>query len=389
MVKIMNKKFYFTSHKDSGNRGCEAITRGTIEILKLKKEDIYIFSDNIEEDKKCKLDEITNFIEIKKYTFKQKIFIKVLRKLNSDKLRIYQQIYFKHLNRINKNDIAFSTGGDMFCYGINEVPTINNYLNSKKIKTVLWGCSIGKENIDDVKLETLKKYSLITVRENLTKNLLIDELGLKNVKLYPDPAFVLKEKKCNLPNYFFDKKVIGINVSNFVNKGFKLDTDFSIKLIELIKYIVKKTDLFIVLIPHVFWEGQDDRILSMEIKKYFFDTKRIDILNSDELSYCQIRYAVSKCSFFIGARTHSVISAYSMKVPTLALGYSVKARGIASDLGLCEELVVDCSKNNMANSLIDSFDYLYKNEKQIKSHLEKIMPNYINDAYNAINCFDF
>ena len=33
-----------------------------------------------------------------------------------------------------------------------------------------------------------------------------------------------------------------------------------------------------------------------------------------------------------GARTHAVIAAYSSGVPTLALGYSVKAKGLAEDI---------------------------------------------------------
>ncbi|MBO5622010.1 MAG: polysaccharide pyruvyl transferase family protein, partial [Butyrivibrio sp.] len=37
-------------------------------------------------------------------------------------------------------------------------------------------------------------------------------------------------------------------------------------------------------------------------------------------------------SFFVGARTHSTIAAYSSNVPTLVIGYSVKSRGIATDL---------------------------------------------------------
>ena len=34
----------------------------------------------------------------------------------------------------------------------------------------------------------------------------------------------------------------------------------------------------------------------------------------------------------MGARTHATIAAYSTGVPTLVIGYSVKARGIAKDL---------------------------------------------------------
>ena len=42
-----------------------------------------------------------------------------------------------------------------------------------------------------------------------------------------------------------------------------------------------------------------------------------------------IKGYISRCELFIGARTHATIAAYSTGVPTLVLGYSVKARGIA------------------------------------------------------------
>lgn len=44
---------------------------------------------------------------------------------------------------------------------------------------------------------------------------------------------------------------------------------------------------------------------------------------------------------FIAARTHADISAYSMCMPTFALGYTVKSVGIAKDLGLFEGSVTD------------------------------------------------
>lgn len=33
------------------------------------------------------------------------------------------------------------------CYDDNEVVYTNNYLHKKGIKTILWGCSIGKNNL--------------------------------------------------------------------------------------------------------------------------------------------------------------------------------------------------------------------------------------------------
>ena len=41
---------------------------------------------------------------------------------------------------------------------------------------------------------------------------------------------------------------------------------------------------------------------------------------------------ISKCRFFVVARTHATIAAYSTGVPTIVISYSVKSRGIARDL---------------------------------------------------------
>lgn len=111
----------------------------------------------------------------------------------------------------------------------------------------------------------------------------------------------------------------------------------------MVEYILSETQLHILLIPHVMWKDQDDRVVSKKLRDYF-GSDRISILDSEKLNYCQIRYVISKCNIFIGARTHAVISAYSTSVPAIALGYSIKSKGIAKDVGMPDWSVVD-SKN--------------------------------------------
>jgi polysaccharide pyruvyl transferase WcaK-like protein len=116
------------------------------------------------------------------------------------------------------------------------------------------------------------------------------------------------------------------------------------------------------------------------VTRHFNSDKRILTLDIDSLNYCQIRYAISKCKAFIGARTHAIISAYSMCVPAIALGYSIKSRGIAKDLGLDERLVVN-SKNFAEGDLLRSFNYLMDNEANIREHLQSVMPAYKQKTY--------
>lgn len=85
----------------------------------------------------------------------------------------------------------------MMCYDDNEVVYTNNYLHKKGIKTILWGCSIGKNNLTPAKIETLRKFSFIYARESLTADMLHRELGLTNVVTFPDPAFILKPQNAS------------------------------------------------------------------------------------------------------------------------------------------------------------------------------------------------
>ncbi len=71
----------------------------------------------------------------------------------------------------------------------------------------------------------------------------------------------------------------------------------------------------------------------------------------------ELKGYISRCRAFVGARTHSTIAAYSTGVPTLAIGYSVKARGIAKDLfGTEETMFCRYQISNQKNSLVKALD---------------------------------
>ena len=52
----------------------------------------------------------------------------------------------------------------------------------------------------------------------------------------------------------------------------------------------------------------------------------------DEHNCMEMKGFIARCRFFVGARTHATIAAYSSCVPTLVVGYSVKAGGLQRDL---------------------------------------------------------
>ena len=120
-----------------------------------------------------------------------------------------------------------------------------------------------------------------------------------------------------------------------------------------------------------------------EIKDIFADDERVIVVR-DCPNCMQTKYIISKCRFFVGARTHSTIAAYSTKVPTLVLDYSVKSKGIAKDIfGDGENYVISVSEFMSNVDVTEKFKKLYENENEIKKHYDVFMDEYIEKAYRA------
>ena len=378
-------KYYFPIHLNGGNRGCEAIAKGTALILKEKKQNLIGLCTDIELDHRLKVDDYISLQPMRKKNVTFRIKSKMYRSIIHDdwkrKSYMYNYEYAPFLNQMDKEDIMLSTGGDMMCYNKNEVVFTVDYLRKRGIRSILWGCSIGEKNITPRKLQALKQFSHIYVRETLTQEVL-DNHNINNVSVFPDPAFVLDPIPNQLPMCFLQGEVVGINLSNYIMGGFDLNSAFAKEVDSLIRYILQSTDYQILLIPHVLWKGQDDRIISNLIKEKYNLNNRINILDSNNLNYCQIRYVISKCKCFIGARTHAVISAYSTCTPAIAIGYSIKSAGIAKDIGMPKETLVD-SVNLKKGMLLDAFLYISNNFGYLKKQLSISKETYVPQAWNA------
>ena len=278
--------YTFPIHLNGENRGCEAIALGIAQILQKPREDMLAYCDNVAGDIQLGLDKYYTLIPFKQLNFWEEFEKKILRRLyRSNEKRfnnfLYSKQYDEFLNKAGCNSIMFSTGGDMFCYSNNQVNYTVNYAKSKGMKTILWGCSLGKENLTPEKVEALKKFDIIIARESLTETLLKKDLNFGNVFLHPDSAFVLKPKKCALPSIFERGKVVGINLSNFVTKSIDSTSIIVENIRKMISSILGKTDYNILFVPHVMRKGQDDRIFCNIMNEEFKKSGRTAIFDSE------------------------------------------------------------------------------------------------------------
>lgn len=220
--------------------------------------------------------------------------------------------------------------------------------------------------------EDLSKYDLIVSREGISYSIL--KKVNSNTILLPDPAFQLEYEILPFPEGVRQGNIVGINLSPLVtqygNKGLIIDNYKN-----LIEYILKSTDYQIVLIPHVVKDYDDDRVILRDIYNSYRGVNRVFLL--DDYNCMQLKGFIARCRFFIGARTHATIAAYSTCVPTLVTGYSVKAKGIARELfGTDKDYVVSVQDFGTKEDLKIAFQWLQNRENEIKNLLAGKMPEY-------------
>ncbi len=369
-------KVILYSHGGSGNHGCEAIVRGTYKLLHGNVDELYSYrkDEDIKYGLNKLLDVKEHIKEYPKYSLKR-ILASLKIKLFHNEEYAEKITYDALFDNVKKGDIALSIGGDNYCYdSFGELTLCNRYLKKKGTKTVLWECSVEPTKITKKMKSDLLNYDLIVARETITYEAL--KKFHQNVVLCPDPAFSMDMEEVKLPDGWKNGKTIGINLSPVVI-DYSDGTDIVLKNYEaLVNYIIEQTDYNIALIPHVTWNFTDDRsVLNYLYKKFKLSNRVIFVQENNAMS---LKYIISQCCMFIGARTHSTIAAYSTCVPTLVLGYSIKAKGIAKDLfGNYENYVLPTQELSTVNDLINAFKWMDSNKDQIRSHLNSNIDMYI------------
>lgn len=358
------------------NHGCEALTR-TIQSV-MDETVISLCKDKTAEEKYMQEKNI-RFLEERIPTVRSVggILSALLKRTRIDKHALMRYRTKKVGFALQKGAVAISAGGDNYCYGTfyKLLAQYNAYFRHKGLKTVLFGCSVEPTLLQNKEIvQDLKRYSLILARESLTYEALL-AAGLENAKMVTDSAFILPMEEKELPEGFVPGETVGINVSSLITGEESIPGITIANYRELIKYIIENTTLQIALIPHVVVKGSDDRTVLRALYEEFRETGRVILL--PDANCMVLKGFIAKCRFFIGARTHATIAAYSSFVPTLVVGYSVKAKGIAKDIfGTDKQYVLPVQSLKNEKDLTEAFRWVMENEEDIRTHLEKFIPAY-------------
>lgn len=384
-------RLFLYYHGGSANHGCEAIVRATAKLIPYN---LTLCTTGAASDRRYGLEDVVRLFEDTSVPPARRSLRRFAAAVHH-KLTKTDHLFLKYaheafFSQVQPGDVCLSIGGDNYCYpGQDILACYNRVLHEQGAKTVLWGCSVEPSLLERPEIAAdLARYDLIVARETLSFEAL--KAVNPNTVLAADPAFFLARKDEPLPEGFLPGNTVGINLSPLIMKsearaGITLENYRG-----LIAHILETTDMNIALIPHVVEPGNDDREPLQHLCDAFGHTGRIVMIG--DCGAETLKGYIARCRFFVGARTHATIAAYSTGVPTLVVGYSVKAKGIARDLfGTEEHYVLPVQSIAAADTLTAHFRWLFDHEASIRTHLSGTLPEYcagMEDAVAAVRSLE-
>ncbi|MDI3484052.1 MAG: hypothetical protein PWQ74_639 [Methanobacteriaceae archaeon] len=362
------------------NKGNEALVKSTIVTLKSFIENpTFILLGR--KNEKIKIDNsYYSVLENPHHKMSLKKPLTVLRSLFILlKIILFKKLKIKFendiLRYIQEADVLINSGGDHLSgeYGRSIIITLVNLLYAIFLNKpiVLYSESLGYPKnllLKFILNYVLERSSLILVREPKSYEYLRNNLKSRNYYLTADSAFLLNSSSINYKKEN-DAHVIGFNVSPLIT-NFAKSVDILELSINTIDFLLKNMDVNVLLIPHVYGEDSDLKILS-KIYEHF-DSDRVSLIDK-EYEAEELKSIIGQCDLFIGARMHATIASTSMFVPTVGIAYSHKMHGIIGEMLGLKDYIIDI-KDLSSEILIEKTLKAWENREKIQEHLKKVIP---------------
>jgi len=183
-----------------------------------------------------------------------------------------------------------------------------------------------------------------------------------------------------------EKPLIGINVSGLLanrptesSERFGIACDYLNLIEQLVLKLLATSRARILLIPHVFgpvghYEADQDacRAILKRFRGTLGDMEpRVDMLTGEPTA-CELKWIISQMDWFCGTRMHSTIAALSSGVPSAALAYSLKTRGVFARAGQADA-VIDL-RNTTVGDALDRLLTLWHERRKYAHALANALP---------------
>lgn len=182
----------------------------------------------------------------------------------------------------------------------------------------------------------------VTVREQISFDYLTQTIGMSpdRVELTADPAFLLEAgdeiRDAVLAEYgLVPGAYAAMAVSRGISTFLGLPHDAHLKAcVRAARFLIEKTGK-VVLVPHVQLsriDAENDLLLAREIHAALGGDPACVVMGNWLHGAVEFKAALGSAAFVVAERTHGAIGAMSMGVPTLSIGYSIKAEGVLRQL---------------------------------------------------------
>jgi colanic acid/amylovoran biosynthesis protein len=396
-------RILFVGNGSYQNRGCEAIVRGTMEILRQClypqfeiEAGSYGDSNTLRLQAEREIDPAINNFQLAASSPRwSRRWLEAQANTRTRTRFAAQHAPLK--NRAKSCEFALEVGGDNYSldYGIpRHLLAMDNYLRAQGIPVVIWGASIGpfhsEPAFEQEIFSHLRQIRAVFVRESLTYKYLTENGVTDNVHLVADPAFMMEQIEPDIGKVGFEipDGCIGLNFSPLVGKSFLKSPKpvWELTNEELIPWfdfcvacvleLSSSTGRPILLVPHVSSSlpGIDDFSFLERICRAVAHKATCPVLCiGDNLNAAESKWVISKCAVFAGARTHATIAGFSTHVPTLSFGYSVKAKGINQDIYGNQDQCLDVNNIGVSQA-VAAIQKLIERESELRAFLKLKMP---------------
>jgi len=386
------------------NRGCEAIVRGTVKILREYFPDprfvcISHFQSEEQFREQCTRESDRAIVHLASHRISKKNIIHTAWKPKTWKT-VYRyffkrdafnkSVYDDMLPYITEAEAILSVGGDNYSldYGI---PTLFTALDDLSLShgkpIILWGASVGPfdamPDYEQYMSSHLQNVTGIFARESETIRYLKSIGVARNVHSVADPAFLMDPVKPK-DEISIEDGAIGINLSPLMARyltGGDVEKWSALSAI-IIEEVAKRTEMPIYLIPHVTSPHSDDHVFMQKAISHMRDRRRNITLIPSKYSSAETKWIISRMTLFSGARTHSTIAALSSFVTTLSFSYSIKAQGINRDIFGHTDYCLDATDLN-ADAVSDRIVSMLDETTAIRSDLASRIPSVQKMAMSA------
>lgn len=383
------KRFYLSGQRTFRNRGCEAIVRSTVDLLKDQFGDVEVLvpSVNIARDSA-------------QWPGAADCGVRLVRAYLPPPSRYWVQLQSLPLPLIKRAgwpfpmprwlrrqletvDAVLAVGGDNYSldYRIpSPIMSVDSWAMDMGRPVMLWGASVGPFEREPEFVEPVTRHlarmHFVAAGESMSHDYLIHKLGLRNVIRMAEPSFMLGKEPVDLHPFWprGEGHVLGLNVSRLIERYKRMDKDVRTELAAFIRHAVKEYQLGVLLIPHADPLREDarsgDAAYMEPLLAQLADLGDAVRMMPNHFNAVQTKYVISYLRFFIGARAHPVISALSSGVPTVSIAYSVKACGINRDMFGNQETVLQ-ARNLTRATLREALEHLVRHEDALRGLLEQ------------------